>query len=216
MSEVDLSAVRQAYRYVVAYQQRLRDALIEVDQGLTELGYAFNSWTPIHASRAPGATNNFLQSRWAWDFVPMYAFRLIWTLGGTWENEPGQVFIWLDHLADTGYAKASRREPDPLSFGDAEKSDTLLLARWLKLDKKVDDAMWRGSLTDIILRHFNKTSHELWHEAPSLEITKHSKEGLETGGLCVSLEKVSTPEAFNDAFTTLVLGHAERLAAGAP
>ncbi len=124
-----LATVRRAYRYVVAYERRVLDAIARVDDVLRDRGFEPEKYAyPIH-TEAP--TKRQVLTNWAWNAVPNYARRFKWLFGE--ENAAGSCWVLVDHVADTAFEKRRITRPgEPQPLGDdlvpVESSRSVL--RW--------------------------------------------------------------------------------------
>lgn len=214
----DLSTIRQAHRYVVAYQRRLLDALSSFNNQILDIGFRFDEWSSIHFDRPPSKTNaGIFTNWWAFDFTMLYSVEFYWDKGE--ENKPGFVTFWLQHLVDTGLEKiieAADDEPDPLSFEDATKSDSILRCCWIAITGKKSpfgDEEWDNKeYGDLLSEHFKKdilaTFHQIYKPHP---LDEFEKKGVVFGQLAVSLEELPNPEAFNELFCNVIVERMKEL-----
>lgn len=94
-----LETIRQAYRYIVAYERRVIDAIAAVD---TELrSRQFERYGRSVSLHTEWPSRSKALEKWAWDNVPNYARRFQWTSGKP--NAAGNRWVVLDHIADTSF-----------------------------------------------------------------------------------------------------------------
>lgn len=129
MTEVNvLETIRQAYRYIVAYERRVLDAIGSVDEALLGRGFEREKSEPLYTSWP--RRSKVLDPHWAWDEVPNYARRFPWRFGEP--NTAGVRWVFVDHVADTAFEARqiwSKQEPDPLhDLEPVEGSNSVL--RW--------------------------------------------------------------------------------------
>ena len=200
----DLSAIRQAHRYVVAYQERLLDALSALNNQLLDIGFSFDEWNSIHFDRPPSKTNaGIFTNWWAFDFLMLYSVEFYWDKGE--ENKPGYVTFWLQHLADTGLEKVieeANDEPDPLSFENASSSESLLRCCWIAITGKqspISTKEWENKEYEEMLRcHFDRdylADFYKIYEPGSIE--EFEKDGITFGEVAVSLEELPNRRDFS-------------------
>lgn len=120
------AAVRESYRVVYRYQRRVFDRLAALANALSAIGFAFERWDPALYSRTAKSTTAFFRRPyWAWDFLPAYHVRLVFSASPAEGRPAGRVTV--DVVADDGFrASASGDEPDPRFFAPVEQSRTEL------------------------------------------------------------------------------------------
>jgi hypothetical protein len=218
MTDIDhLATVRQAYRYVVAYERRVLDAITVVHEAVETLGFEFGGWAS-RLTTFPKKTR-FTGHDWAWDNHPLYNAQLRWALGGRLGNAAGNVWLFVEHVADTGFEAAyqtSRAELNPLAdLQSVSECDSLLRARWLRFDAPVNERLWHKSWEQLLEAHFNKKITELWPVAPVAAPSMTAHDGVRTGGLVISIGSIGGPEAFRSGFVEPVVGVLGELMLGA-
>jgi len=197
MMNATLATVRTAYRYVVAYERRVLDGAAAIREAIVELDYQFEGWSPLR--RAFPSRNNFPADRWAWDNIPMYAVRFRWNRGGRKENQGGNSWFFLDHVADTAFEEPRRSgEPDPLTtLRDASESTSVFRARWLKFHEPVSEAHWALSWDDLVGREFGCPTAEVWPLEVTTQPSERRNAALTAGGHVVAIDDLESPEHFN-------------------
>lgn len=136
MSEVNytnvLQDVRQAWRIVAAYQQRVIHLLSSVEAYFPDLAQSF--WDPA-SYRRPPSTGKSPAERWTWDGFPYYHTINWFTLIGTnskSELKSGDWFLVMEIKADSGFDAeavqhtASFNGPDPANMPPVEHTDSEL------------------------------------------------------------------------------------------
>lgn len=203
-----LSEVRTAYRYVVAYERRVLDALSAFDEEVRDIGYTFLRWSPLHTT-FPSRVR-FAPNGWAWDNVPFCAARYRWALAGTDENEAGSSWLFVEHVADTAFEEHSapkRTEPDPLEhLVAAAESDSVLHAWWMSIERPFAKRLWTMSWEKLIAAHFGRTLRDMCPRKPLKRLTHEEKGGAIFGSYGVSLGELSGPEDFSEKFVKPVAG----------
>ncbi len=132
-----LAQVRQAWRIVAAYQQRVFFLLDEIEHAFPELSRSH--WQPERYNRTPRGTTN-PSTRWVWDGLPYYEMSTWFTPS---EKRPGdqlkssEWFMVAYLCTDTGFEEAPRRRgpfsgPDPLAMPSASETQSQL---WLYVYK---------------------------------------------------------------------------------
>ena len=215
-----MNTVRQAHRYVVAYQRRILDAVAALhDQiGPDGLGFQPDGWEPLHYGYP--AKGVFAPKRWAWDFVPMYAARFYWLHQGRKENAAGTTAFMVDHVVDTAFepvaAKKRQQEPDPLEdLAPSDRSESVLRARWVHLGAPVPANLWQLSWDALVAQSFQCPLAEIWPMEPTDAPRSRARDGMTAGGHVVSVGDLDQPARFGEAFTTPVVA-ALRLLHGLP
>ncbi|MDC0670342.1 SIR2 family NAD-dependent protein deacylase [Nannocystis radixulma] len=124
--ELTSAAVRRSYRLVYQYQRRVFDRLAELTDALAAMGLAFERWDPALYSRpAKSTTEFFRRPYWAWDLLPAYHLRLVFSASVAEDRSARRIVVSV--VADDGFrARSSRDEPDPRFFAPAEQSRTEL------------------------------------------------------------------------------------------
>lgn len=213
MSEDDhLATVRQAYRYVVAYERRVLDALTVVHEEVERLGFAFGHWEPM-ATAFP-KRNRFKGNDWAWNHVPLSNAQFEWAHGGRSGNAAGNVWLLVDHVADTGFENACRRverepnprEPNPLvDLAASDSCDSLFRAHWIRFDAAVAEKLWNKSWQNLLEGHFERRIDELWPIEPGITPTTVVHDNVATGGVAISIGAIDGPQGFRACFLDPVL-----------
>ena len=118
--EIDgaLLDVRKAYRLLSLYQRRVLDLCGEIT-GVFETTLNFYQWSPSHYDSTP-RRGTLPLNRWAWDFLPLYDFCVLYLPEGVHWNthNPGDWLLAIRISADSGYQAAGAIEPDPRDFRD--------------------------------------------------------------------------------------------------
>lgn len=194
----ELATIRRAYRYVVAYERRILDALTRVDEAVSGLGFVRRTphrWWPLYTSFP---SRDWPAKSWAWDHVPCYAARFQWTNGD--DNAAGTRYLLVDHIADTAFeAKrlADKSEPEPLQgLPAAEDSRTIL--RWLVLElaAPVPPALWKLQWNDFFARNFGVTASSLLPATETATPARREANGVTLIAWCTDLATVDGPDAF--------------------
>ena len=195
-----LSTVRQAYRYVVAYERRLLDAMIRVDKAVgNECGYQFQKRSPTLTS-APKSRLN--ADDWAWDNHTLFATQFLWARG-EFENVAGSSWLLIDHVADTAFEeRLERGEPDPLMLKAATESETVLRVWWLKLHKPVPASLWSKAWSDLAKAHFGADPRP---KRAGEDVPDRTHDGVTVGGFALAVQELNAPEALERVLVQPVL-----------
>lgn len=195
MSESDpLATIRQAYRYVVAYERRVLDAIDNVDQALQEAGFVRDTpyrWQPLYTSFPSRA---WAPDHWAWDHVPNYACRYVWLAGE--KNAAGSRAVLLDHVADTAFEfqrLTSGGPPDPLAATTGARS----ILRWVYIEfaGPLPAPEYNRSWNELLARQCKKPAHELLPREPSGEPTRVEAPPLTLTTACLDLATLTDESA---------------------
>lgn len=138
--------VRRAVRLLAAYHTRLLDALQRIEAVADEEvhGLRFLRWQPTHHHPVDRPGTSPLH-RWGWDFVPLQNTTFCWTTNADdGPKKPGQLAIFVQHIADDGYDSGlkGRRGPDPTRFRDADACGSWLWLWAFKLTSGACAATW--------------------------------------------------------------------------
>jgi hypothetical protein len=167
-----LTNVRRAVRLLAAYHTRLLDCLqrIEVEAKEASPGLWFQRWEPTHHAPVERSATSPL-GRWGWDFVPLQNAWIRWSTNAEdGPKKPGQVAVYVQHIADDGYDNKVKghRGPDPTKFKDAADCNSLLQiwiyalpvgtskATWQEIEAAfeaagLEDLYWDGCVHDLQL-----------------------------------------------------------------
>ncbi|WP_157211392.1 hypothetical protein [Pandoraea sp. B-6] len=107
--------LQQAHRISVAFYRRILPTL---DNIASELKCQFRYWEPLHTSM-PGRATTRPSTKWAWDYVPLFAFNQVyWRTGGT-EAQPSDVGLSLCTYVDDGFNLDNRKKSGVTGQPDA-------------------------------------------------------------------------------------------------
>lgn len=197
----DLATIRRAYRYVVAYERRVLDAITNVDKTVREAGFIPHRWWPLYRAFP---SHNWAPDRWAWDHIPCYAFRVKWHIGAS--NTAGNKYVLVDHVADTAFEQkrlGDSVEPDPLD-GLAPETESRSILRWftIELNAPLPDNIWRLDWPILLAKQLNVSIADVFPNAETLSPLRRSAGPLETAALCVDLSKMLQPQDLDEQFIT--------------
>jgi hypothetical protein len=125
-----LKDVRVAYRVVTVFQRKVLDLCAAIRD---QFDRRFYQWRPRDTDFPPQRNANPTDGRWAWDFVPLYHFSILYAAPGDDTHVPrvGDCMLEIRLRADDGANLNSDKEPDATKFGPAERSSsTLSLLAW--------------------------------------------------------------------------------------
>ena len=194
-----LETIRRAYRYVVAYERRILDAVDVVDEALRKYDFEQHTpyrWLPIYNSFP---SRKFAPESWAWDNFPNYAMRYRWISGEP--NALGSRWVLLDHIADTAYERRRhdhRDEPDPLvDLGDPAESTSVV--RWHlvtftePLPKRTYDLSWN----DLLATSLGRPASDFLPSVATRSSLKFDSEMISLRTHCIEVSELSDSEALN-------------------
>ncbi len=202
-------SIREAHRFVVAYQRRILDAIALINRRLEELDFKFGFWQPKYTANIGKSDNRNFVKKWALNYLPLSFVECRWSRSendSDQENEPGVIYLIIDHIVDTGFEKyeESHVEPDPLKFEDVGISATILRARWITIafdGTPFTEEQFEWEWEDCIADRFEKGVDEIWPKfkqtTPPKEITD---QGVTVGSMAVGIDDLSTPEEFESKF----------------
>lgn len=194
----ELATIRRAYRYVVAYERRILDAVDRVDETAQEAGFERNTphrWRPLYRDFPSRA---WAPDQWAWNNVPIFACRYEW-LRGT-PNTLGNRYLLLDHIADSAFESKHLSEPlrelDPLhDLGEAQASRSLLRWNVIEVTSVFAPARWNVDWPTLLSRELGIRAADVFPREPIETIRRQSSALLVDTG-CVDLESLDSPETF--------------------
>lgn len=214
-----LSAVRDAYRYVVAYQRRVLDGISAVDEVLAAHGFERNTrgdrykWVPLYTAFP---SRDWAPDKWAWDHVPSFACRYVWNYGEA--NTAGSRHVLVDHIADTAFEtlllspRRTRDEPDPLAdLAPSESSKSVLRGFILDLSGPLPDSVWNRYWRDLMTVQLGIPYTDVVALRPGAEPKRFEAAPLTVTTWWTDLEAVDGPESFEAQFVAPL----RRLLAGA-
>lgn len=115
-AEMLVTQTQIAHRLAVGFYQRLLPLLERI---AGELDLQFWYWEPAHTSR-PSQSTTSPNSKWKWDFVPLFASRhVFWRIAGE-KAQPGDVVLVFNVYIDENFKPEKRKalgikgQPDPL------------------------------------------------------------------------------------------------------
>lgn len=203
----ELETIRRAYRYVVAYERRVLDAITRIDDAVTDAGFERNlphRWWPLYRAFP---SRDWAAARWAWDHVPCYAFRYQWNAGN--ENAAGTRWVLVDHIADTAFEEkrlSDDVEPEPLDgLPPVEGSKTVL--RWLviELAAPLPAALYKLQWTQLLPKHLGVPALELLPRVATPMPIRREVSPLTLTTFCVDLASIDGADALAASFTQPLL-----------
>jgi hypothetical protein len=127
--------VRKAYRLIFLYQRRILDLVKVIKKQFEQ--HVFYQWSPCNCDPPPIRDSDPLK-RWAWDFIPMYDFSILYLPSNAASNgkpQPGDWMLEIHFLTDDGFPHEQEPEPnpsDPTEFRPVQSSaSTVVLAAYL-------------------------------------------------------------------------------------
>jgi hypothetical protein len=120
IDEIDavLCDVRKAYRLIHLYQRRVLDVCREIIEAF-ESELSFYYWASSQFEMPPRRRTDPV-GKWAWDFLPLYDFAVVYRPEDVDYKSP-KVNDWMLEVritADSGYVTAGEIESDPRDFQD--------------------------------------------------------------------------------------------------
>lgn len=208
-----LATIRQAYRYVAAYERRVLDSLAELDRHLSPLGFEFKEWGSL--KRPFPKRGQFSPRKWAWDNLVFYNVRLQWTHGGRYGNEAGNIYLFVDHVADTGFelhTASKGTEPDPLQhLPPSTECKSLLRTRWIKFDEAIDDKLWKKSWDKLFETHFGEVMSDFGLPSHGAAPQRLKEGEMRAGGFSMSIDNIRGPDDFGTLFVEPIVNELTRL-----
>jgi len=116
--EAALCDVRKAYRLIHLYQRRVLDLCREITEAFeSELNFYY--WAASQFEMPPRRRTDPV-SEWAWDFLPLYDFALVYRPEDVDYKSPkvNDRMLEVRITVDSGYVTAGELEPDPRDFRD--------------------------------------------------------------------------------------------------
>lgn len=208
MKNSDLVTIRTAYRYVVAYERRVRDALRLLNEALAGIDFNFWAWSPalefaeVPQARRMPQPDTFVGGRSAWDNVPFYLSYHWWFRGVDEEdNRAGNAWMWVEHVADTGFEAALGRrresadgEPDALEgLRPADDTDSLLRVRWALVQSPLPAEQWEMYWPQLVEHRFACKASEVFPLEPTGAPLMKRDGCLAAGGHVISLGDLRGP-----------------------
>ena len=198
----ELATIRRAYRYVVAYERRILDAMAAIDDTVQRAGFERSKphrWAPIYQAFP---SRDWAPDHWAWDHVPIYACRFEWLIGD--KNTAGNRFVLVDHIADTAYERKRikhRSEPEPLDGLDASE-DSRSILRWMvaELGAPLPGQLWNLGWNDLLQKQLKAPLEEILLDRQPQGPVRRIVEPLTMTAWCVELSTLSDPDALSRLF----------------
>jgi hypothetical protein len=199
----DLSTIRRAYRYVVAYERRILDMMARIDVAVLEAGFERrvpHRWYPLYRAFP---SRDWPADSWAWDNVPLYVSRFQWISGAP--NQPGTRYVIVDHIADTAFEerpKAPRAvEPDPLTgLEPAESSRTLLRWSVVSVEQAIDEQVWRLPWADCLTKILGAPVAQLFPTRPTPSVVRFEAQTLKLLSCAIDLSDIENASDVDDRF----------------
>lgn len=196
-----LATIRRAYRYVVAYERRILDAIARTDEAARDAGFERKTphrWWPLYSGFP---SRDFAPDRSAWDQLPLYGARFQWDQGEN--NAAGSRHLLVDHVADTSYEARMledkrRTELDPLEgLPPAEEARSILRFQLVDLLTPVPAAEWKLFWSQLLPKYFGGNVASI---VPTDTPTVRESGPMRLTTWLVDLETISGPEAFDAKF----------------
>ncbi len=136
--------LQNAHRLSVAFYRRL---LPTIDKFAAELGGQFCYWEPIENSM-PCRSSTRPSSKWAWDFVPLYAASYVyWRTNGDTANPEDlgiafRVYIEDSYSSKNRNASGIKGQPDPIELPRGEGLIQIILCRPAVKSSKAFSELW--------------------------------------------------------------------------
>lgn len=136
--------VQIAHRLCVGFYQRLLPTIEEV---ATALGCSFCLWSPQETSR-PAGQYTAPQSKWAWDFVPMFATQYVYERVASDAAQQGDMNLTFIVYLDNNFKKDQRKklgvkgQPDPITLPQGEAVVEVYMYRCTEDSKASFDSLW--------------------------------------------------------------------------
>ncbi len=202
MTETEVLAnIRRAYRYVVAYERRVLDAVDIVDEVLRGSGFdrANPHRTPLYNSFP---TKGYAPQHWTWDNVPNYACRYQWNTGEP--NAAGNRWVLVDHIADTAFERrqlAVGGEPDPLSdLEPVEAARSILRWHAITFSDALPPPLYRRSWNNLLAEHYGVPATQLMFSEPLVEPHPRVVAPLALTTHCIDLGELKDGSALRTLF----------------
>ncbi len=200
----ELATIRRAYRYIVAYERRVLDAISQIDEVARDADFERNQpqrWWPLYRN---ATSRDWAPDKSAWNSIPVYACRYRWMSGE--HNVIGTRYLLLDHVADTDFEQQMLTTPnlelEPLDgLAAPEKSRSIL--RWflIELTGPLTTQQWKDYWPDILAKQVSQPAVDLLLKAPTDSPRSYTGKSLRFTSACVDLETLDSP----DSLKTLVL-----------
>jgi len=209
-----MTNIRNAHRYVVAYQRRLLDGIQLLNQRVDKT-FIFYWWTPLFNAPPPQRGTDINGTKWAWDFIPLSFVRFQWKKGDATKGN-GATYILIEHIIDTELAKlfAVGGEPDPIesNLQQTNESSSLLAARVVRFDNPVSSDDWSKEWGEAIFELYNKDSddvksrEELWPRFNEpIDPQQFERNGITLKYFAVSIANLPDRKCFETKFITPLL-----------
>ncbi len=114
-SEQLVAQVQSASRLLAGFYQRMLPMLDTIAKGV-DAELDFDYWRPTETTM-PSRGSSPPANRWAWDFLPLYAFNAVYKKSGGDSMELGDRILTLKLVTDTGFTNAKPKGyPNPVSL----------------------------------------------------------------------------------------------------
>jgi hypothetical protein len=177
-----LKEVRLAYRVVWAFQRKILDLCATISD---KFDREFYYWYPIETDMTPMGRKDPTNDRWAWDFLPLYYFSILYLGPGneTYIPRAGDWMLEISIRADDSVDLSGNTEPNPAKFDSPEKgSSKLTLYGWFCTRTK--NGNWVDDVWDKL--DWPKNENILVH---------HKESGIKVVGKSFGLTDLISPEA---------------------
>ncbi len=146
MADDLLARTQDAHLLAVGFYQRLLGNLKRISQ---ELDLEFWHWQPRHNS-GPGRGSTPPDTKWAWDFVPLFASRHVYGRAFGDTARSGDATVQFNIYLNEGYKSAARTSqrrggPDPLSLGQGACVVEIMIYRCTGESPQSFQRLWNKS-----------------------------------------------------------------------